>query len=172
MFKQVIHGFQRKTLPFSIVVGFFLLTLSYYEAVWGTPLATLWSFVVPAVLFVFFTVTIIMLSFLSYEYRLMHNNLFVRLNAFGRPLWAVSILLDRDDCKLYAPYRWSEFLHVRKSYCYLPLLRGNRRCLLSYKDEEGRRFLVFRPCPELVEMIKTQLDLGRGAEEEQKSEQQ
>lgn len=158
MFKQVIHGFRRKTLPFSIVVGFFLLTLSFYEAVWGTWLATVWSFLIPAVLFALFTMTILMLSFVSYEYQLMHNNLFVRLHAFGRPLRAVSILLDRDDCKLYTPYRWREFLHESKVYYYLPLLAGNRRCLISYKDDRGRHFLVFRPCPELIDMIRTQLD--------------
>ena len=41
MFKQMLQGFQRKTVPFTIVVGLFLLTCSFYEAIWQTPAAHL-----------------------------------------------------------------------------------------------------------------------------------
>ena len=157
MFKQYIRGFRRKTLPFSILVGFFLLTISYYEAVWGTPYAVAWSFLVPAVLFGVFTLYICMLSFVSYEYRLMHNTLFVRARLWGKPVRAISVVLDKRVCKLYEPYRWQGMSIKHKHYYYLPMIHGNRRCLLQYQDTDGCHCLIFRPCSELLTLMRPHL---------------
>ena len=54
MFNQMLQGFQRKTVPFTIVVGLFLLTCSFYEAIWQTPAAHFVTYCVPALLFVAF----------------------------------------------------------------------------------------------------------------------
>ena len=37
MYKQILQGFRRKAVPFSLWVGLFLLMISFYEAIWQTP---------------------------------------------------------------------------------------------------------------------------------------
>ena len=47
---------------------------------------------------------------------------------------------------------------MRKSLCYLPLLPGHRRCLLTYQEDGVERRLVFRPCDELLALIHEYID--------------
>ena len=158
MFKQMLQGFQRKTVPFTIVVGLFLLTFSFYEAIWQTPAAHFVTYCVPALLFVAFATGVWMYSFVSYEYRLLHNNLFVRLNILGKPVRAIEVQLDQGTCRLDENYHWRRYMGVRKSLCYLPLLPGHRRCLLTYQEDGVERRLVFRPCDELLALIHEYID--------------
>ncbi len=158
MYKQTLWGFRRKALPLTILAGLFLLTASVYEAIWGAPWAGPLAYLAPGLLFCLAALALLALSFLSFEYRLVEDDFFVRLRALGRPVRAWETRIKPGQCRLIRPYRpWKKLL-AKKRLCYLPLTGGYGLCLLEYLDEGRPVYLLFRPSPDLAEMLESRLD--------------
>ncbi len=170
MYKQILQGFRRKAVPFSLWVGLFLLMISFYEAIWQTPYATPVHFLIPALLFCLVTVVICGYSFVSYEYRLMHDHLFIRLQLMGHPIKAKVIALGNPECTLVEGCSICSTLGRGKQHYYLPLIGRDRCCMLRYQDRGALRYLVFRPCSVLVDMIRLQLESERASRREEEEE--
>lgn len=166
MYKQIVQGFRRKAVPFSLWVGLFLLMISFYEAIWQTKYATPVYFLVPALLFCLVTVVICGYSFVSYEYRLMHDHLFIRLQLLEHPVKAKVIALGNPECILMEDCSIGSTLRRGTQHYYLPLIGRDRCCTLRYRDKGVLRYLVFRPCSALLDMIRLQLESERASRRE------
>ena len=158
MYKQTLWGFRRKALPLTILTGLFLLTVSVYEAIWGAAWAGPLVYLAPGLLFCLAALALLALSFLSFEYRLVEEDFFVRALALGRPFRAQTARLKPGQCRLRRPYRPWQALRVKKSRYYLPLIGGYRLCLLEYQSEGQTNYLLFRPSPDLAELMERRLE--------------
>ena len=167
MYKQTLRGFRRRALPLTILTGLFLLTASVYEAVWGAAWAGPLVYLAPGLLFCLAALALLALSFLSFEYRLVEDDFFVRARALGRTFRAREIRLRPGKCRLSRPYRPWKTLGRQKIRYYLPLAGGDRLCLLEYQSEGRPVYLLFRPSPDLAELLERRLDpQGRPDREE------
>lgn len=147
-------------MSLTVLAGLFLLTVSIYEAIWGAPWAGPLVYLAPGLLFCLAALVLLMLSFVSFEYRLVEDDFFLRAKLLKRPFRAQVIRLRREHCRLYHPYRPWKWLRVKKEYYYLPLVRGNRLCLLEYQGQRGRTHLLFRPDPALLQLLEDRLSAG------------
>lgn len=153
MFKQTVVGFRGKTLPFTIIVGLFLFTVSFCETMSGRQGSGIWSYIIAWALLLTVVSVILMLAFVSYEYRLMYNCLIIRRVAFGKTCKALTIMLDDKNLEI------SRVRPVRALGCsnrmFLPFYNYNRLFRLTHCTSKGKRKrMAFAPSEELVDMIK------------------
>ena len=89
------------------------------------------------------------------------------MRRFGAPLgrgrWSIwrraqTARLKPGQCRLRRPYRPWQALRVKKSRYYLPLIGGYRLCLLEYQSEGQTNYLLFRPSPDLAELMERRLE--------------
>lgn len=154
MFKQKVCGFQGRTLPFTIFIGLFLLTISIYESIYGLDGINIFSYILPGVVLAVIATIIFMLSFVSYEYRLMYNCLIIRKIVCGKTSRAITITLDDQSIG------FKTITNVRSVLCmhkmYLPFFKRGERVEMAYKTKSGKtKTLVFQPCTELFAMINS-----------------
>lgn len=152
MFKQIVVGFRGKTLPFTIIVGLFLFTVSVCQTISGGQNITIFSYIIPCALLLAVVSIILMLAFVSYEYRLMYNCLTIRKVAFGKTRKAMTVTLDDINLDL------SRIRPVHSIGCsnrmFLPFFNANRIFKLTYFTSKGKKKrMAFAPSEELVEMI-------------------
>lgn len=153
-------------MSLTVLAGLFLLMVSVYEAIWGASWAGPLVYLAPGVLFCLAALALLALSFISFEYRLVEDDFFLRARLLKQPFRARVIRLRREHCRLYAPYRPWQWLWVKKDRYYLPQLRGNRLCLLEYQGRRGRSYLLFRPNPALLQLLENHLSAGNEQWEE------
>lgn len=158
MYKQMHRGFKRKTVPTSIAGGFLLLTISYYEAIWNTSYGMWISYLLPAIVLTTFSIIMFMLTFVSYEYRLLNNQIVFRQLIFGKPHHALVLELEKTT-KITDKYCAGTAWHMRKQRYFLPLINMHRRTMISSHDEHGvMRHVLFKPSEMLVQMLRQQLE--------------
>lgn len=161
MYKQLLRGFRRKAMPLTILAGLFLLTVSVYEAVWGAAWAGPLVYLAPGLVFCLAALELLALSFVSFEYRLVEDDFFLRARLLGKPFRACAVRLRPGQCRLCCPYRPWGRLREKKHRYYLPQVRGSRLCLLECQGEKGKICLLFRPDPALEQLLKSRLKAGQ-----------